>query len=167
MEKRIILGLLLCAILVWTTYILTGEETPRKGDLPPVLCDTWRSADPLFENRYLELGQNYFVIGLPTEAKRHTIDALEIEASGTETLYTLYYDLDGDLIPLSFRHIPGNDEIRLYEKPGASWKRERVLRAEIEEQLRAEREKTARKLEEDLNEAIFGEDPVVVEDGSQ
>ena len=155
MNWKVLIALLLVAVL-WIV-LDAGPEVEQLAMVPKHLRGEWRTADPSYAGRVLELDAMTLAIDLGTEGgvQRHPITGVEWSQLPDEMWYRLLYTDDGAPEEMTLRFVPTRDVLLLKTRPGVIWERGETLRARaLAEAVERRRQEDAQRLESDP----FGEE---------
>ena len=104
--------------------VLSGCGTT---ELPAELYGVWRTDEPRYADRFIELGAQEIVFGTGgQESSRYTITSVDAETTLAGAKYTIEYQSIGDdsssSVSLLTEHRDGL-ALRLHNQPSFSWRR--------------------------------------------
>lgn len=139
--------LLLLLILSGGALLLmsrSNADPARSEFVPEHLHGVWRTRDPSYQGRFVELGPRLIAFGVGAQGYRREHGVLWIEPNqlSAETLFTVnYLEDDGTESRLELAYSPRRDQLRFTSRPMVHWQRLEILQAEDERvRRRAEEE---------------------------
>lgn len=90
--------------------------------LPPEVLGRWRTQEPRYADRFVELSEDTIRIGTGgTMATSHPIRAVRSEPHPSGTLYTIEYGNEGNEATFAFYFEAAQRVLRLRSRPGFAW----------------------------------------------
>jgi hypothetical protein len=113
-------------LLLLLPIVCSGCNWNRSRFIPDSLVGVWRTDDPRYRGRSLELGKDSAVIGTGGDKpSMESVESVKIRPAGEETTYSINCRAaDGTQHLLTLRFNPSRDgEIRLSHPDGIVWRR--------------------------------------------
>jgi len=108
-------GIKLITGFVFLSFLFSFTGCQGKVSVPQHLLGVWKTSKPQYEDRYLKITEDSLTYGIGNgEEVSHSIEKINVEQEGGETIYTLHYkDMEGEKWDLTLIYSPVSGTIKL------------------------------------------------------
>ena len=120
--------MIMARALIVLTFLSVLGGCPAERDIPDQLVGTWKTAAPLYADRFLEIEKEALTFGTGDgSSDSYMIASVEKVNEDQATLYTISYtDLEGQEYMLAFYHDPRKGGLIWFKNQGhLIWTKER------------------------------------------
>jgi hypothetical protein len=111
-------GIKLSTVFVFLSILFSFAGCQKNIPVPQHLIGVWKTSAPQYEDRYLKITEDSLIFGIGNgEEVSHTIEKINVEQEGGETIYTFHYkDKEGEKWDLTLIYSPVAGTIKLKHK---------------------------------------------------